>query len=1121
MAFIDPDAAQAPKASVEVKPAPKGFVDPDAASTTQDDSIPDRSTWGKREDGSPKGGGFLGVLKRPGGGISTEISIGVPINGKETEIPTLVPTLDEKEKNWLLTHSPKDKMPESIRQKAVAHAEERIKAGKSPFAGTEDEPSANIQGLPIPPDSGETKPTADNLGRYKADAKEEPVSRGKAALKAGAEAIPGAVGGVGGMAAGAEIGGAIGLLGGPAAPVTVPVMAAIGAVTGAFGGSYVADKLYNLAKQEVPMEWLKEVGLDPQTRAREQQQRPYASFAGQLVPNLAFFQPGKVPGITRALTSAVGGGIEAGQELAIEGNVDPKKVAMAAAFQAAAPKATGITRAIEGKAASIDLAIKTRSPENIQEVSKTPLEKAVEPPKEKAAVGAEAPALRKQETSPQPIKEDLLPLPKVSTEGPVMKRVNSLSEGLNTLRNRETADIIKAGEEARKFSDEARSEDIYHNQAEEAGRPLTPELAEIKRTQVDPLVERVNKLYREIKAEHGEAMLDTMEDITGHNIRRADRTWRDTVKSWGENVLGHTSFGRKAGTQKERSMIALEFDDGTRQVANRDGMALHGYVEGSKEKEPLFKGNQDNKPDVGNEITTKDGRKAKVVQATTEEIEAQTPVRYKKDVVANYLIAEAQLKKYQRESAFLKDTLNTLKNEGFAVDKAKVKEAPSGFVSVEGHPSLEKVFVDKRFAEAFEDGISKGLKGSSLLEQFNSAAVGTLFWNPAPHLFNAQDHWFTTVGWDFVKPWQYKSIAKSMYQAIKDVSNVTPEYVRYLESGMGLQYGNVLAKDAIEHIEKTLPKAELDSIAKKIGLSPIKLIDAIYDKSKHALWGGSDIFMLSAYRHMASKKGVDILNQSLKNYVEAHNPNYQIPTRIGYDAMMKIPGMPEAVSAALSRGMSQAMQSRMFNTFGRYHYGQFKSMASSLHDLAVQNENSVTSRADAAQHLAFVAFNVGVVYPYIWDSVAKFVSGDPDAEQRRAGASTIPYTMYHILLGDKDVTALLAEAYSLPPGTKTIAEVLTNRDLFTGEHIWEPGGNVFDSAYDAGKNITSKLIAPIKTGLDILSEKKTAKEAALEQIGVKTNVGQKEAISQYIKQKESLKAKKKRARDSLYRMLTD
>jgi len=977
-------------------------------------------------------------------------------------------------------------------------------------------------------EASQAKP--DKLGRYKAteSAKEEPVSRGKAALKAGIEAIPGAAGGVAGMAAGAEAGGALGLLGGPAAPVTVPVGAALGALAGGFGGSYVADKVYNFVKEAVPEAMLKEVGLDPETRIRENQQRPRASFAGQLAPNLAFFQPGKVPGITRTLMAGVGGGIEAGQELATEGKVDPAKVGMAAAFQAAAPKATGLTRAIESKAANLAESIKARSPENIEQASKTPLEKAVEPAKEEAIVGTEAATARKQEPVAKVsvegapiVKEETLSLPKVSTEGPIMKRVNSLSEGLNTLKNRETADIIKAGDEARKFSDEARSEDIYHNQAEEAGRPLTDEQLAIKKEQVDPLVERVSKLYREVKAEHGEAMPDTMEGIEGHNIRRADRTWRDTVKSWGENVLGHTSFGRKAGTQKERSMLALEYPDGRRQVVNRDGMALHSYAEGTKQKEPLFKGNQENKPDIGNEITTKDGQKAKVVQATTEEIEAQTPVRYKKDVVANYLIAEAQLKKYQRESAFLKDTLNTLKNEGFAADKATTKEAPSGFVSVEGHPSLEKVWVDKRFAEAFEDGISKGLKGASLLEQFNSAAVGTLFWNPVPHLFNAQDHWFTTVGWDFVKPWQYKSIAKSMYQAINDVANVTPEYIRYLESGMGLQYGNVLAKDAVEHIEKTLPKKELDSIAKKIGLSPVKLVDAIYDKSKHALWGGSDIFMLSAYRHLASKKGVDILNTALKNYVETHNPNYQVPTRIGYDAMMKIPGMPEAVSAALSRGMSQAMQSRVFNTFGRYHYGQFKSMASSLHDLAIQNETSVTSRVDAAQHLAFIAFNIGVVYPYIWDSVAKFVSGDPDAQQRRAGAATIPYTAYHVLLGDKDVSALLAEAYNLPPGTKTIAESLMNRDFFTGQHIWESGPNGFDigdTAFDTLKQ-AEKLVPPLKTAADLLSGKKELRESASEQLGAQQNVSQKEAQSQYFSKKDALAAAKRKAKDPLYRAL--
>ena len=55
-----------------------------------------------RADGTPKGEGYFGKLKRPDGDVSTELSIGVNLGGKETEIPTLVPTLSEEEKNYLL-----------------------------------------------------------------------------------------------------------------------------------------------------------------------------------------------------------------------------------------------------------------------------------------------------------------------------------------------------------------------------------------------------------------------------------------------------------------------------------------------------------------------------------------------------------------------------------------------------------------------------------------------------------------------------------------------------------------------------------------------------------------------------------------------------------------------------------------------------------------------------------------------------------------------------------------------------------------------------------------------------------------------------------------------------------
>jgi len=86
--------------------------------------------YGKRKDGTKKGKGFLGELKRPDGRVSTELSIGVTFDGKETEIPTLIPTLTQKEITLLLRG---DKPTREIVKKSVEHAKKRIRQGKSPF----------------------------------------------------------------------------------------------------------------------------------------------------------------------------------------------------------------------------------------------------------------------------------------------------------------------------------------------------------------------------------------------------------------------------------------------------------------------------------------------------------------------------------------------------------------------------------------------------------------------------------------------------------------------------------------------------------------------------------------------------------------------------------------------------------------------------------------------------------------------------------------------------------------------------------------------------------------------------------------------------------------------------
>jgi hypothetical protein len=86
-----------------------------------------------RSDGSLKGSGYLGPIKNPAGQSMTEYSIGVEFDGKQTEIPTMVPTLTPEEIQYILNMQDGMRIPPSIEQKAVDHAKMRMRQGLSPF----------------------------------------------------------------------------------------------------------------------------------------------------------------------------------------------------------------------------------------------------------------------------------------------------------------------------------------------------------------------------------------------------------------------------------------------------------------------------------------------------------------------------------------------------------------------------------------------------------------------------------------------------------------------------------------------------------------------------------------------------------------------------------------------------------------------------------------------------------------------------------------------------------------------------------------------------------------------------------------------------------------------------
>jgi hypothetical protein len=86
--------------------------------------------YGNRNDGTPKGKGYFGELKMDDGSIATEIAINFDDVLGGALIPSLVPTLTEAEKKYLLKGN---KATKEIQLKAIKHAEERASKGLSPF----------------------------------------------------------------------------------------------------------------------------------------------------------------------------------------------------------------------------------------------------------------------------------------------------------------------------------------------------------------------------------------------------------------------------------------------------------------------------------------------------------------------------------------------------------------------------------------------------------------------------------------------------------------------------------------------------------------------------------------------------------------------------------------------------------------------------------------------------------------------------------------------------------------------------------------------------------------------------------------------------------------------------
>jgi hypothetical protein len=130
-----------------------------------------------------------------------------------------------------------------------------------------------------------------------------------------------------GAVAGAATGALIAPWFGPAAPFVEGGFAIGGGLVAAFGAGAGASAAEDSL---IPDDAQRALGWDPATQAADAQAHPFASFLGEVGPQILFMRPGWNGARAAAGAAAIGGGVEAGQEFAQTGEIDVRRVAVQA-----------------------------------------------------------------------------------------------------------------------------------------------------------------------------------------------------------------------------------------------------------------------------------------------------------------------------------------------------------------------------------------------------------------------------------------------------------------------------------------------------------------------------------------------------------------------------------------------------------------------------------------------------------------------------------------------------------------------------------------------------------------------------------------------------------------------
>ena len=82
---------------------------------------------------------------------------------------------------------------------------------------------------------------------------------------------------------------------------------------------------------------------------------------------------------------------------------------------------------------------------------------------------------------------------------------------------------------------------------------------------------------------------------------------------------------------------------------------------------------------------------------------------------------------------------------------------------------------------------------------------------------------------------------------------------------------------------------------------------------------------------------------------------------------------------------------------------------------------------------------------------AQKITGNPDAKQRRAGPYHLIHAIGEVADGTKDPQAVLSAIFTFNPALLAMVQLGIDRNLYTGQHIYDPMSKPEIIAHDVGK----------------------------------------------------------------------